>query len=499
MSGSLFKKQYFRYAFTILICTILLGASIIGLCTQYYKETIESDLSISAKLGASSIAEDLEQHRGMYVITENIVNKFRTISTASGSTVVFCDAEGLIRICSDERCDHINRTIPEQYLTQVTARGWTSGIGDPDGIFEGIRQYMYGVPVEYNDMVYGFVYVFTPFRALYGFLAKIGVIYLTSVAGMLLVASIIVFVETKSLVAPLTEMTRAAKAFSEGDFSKRVSVDSDDEIGELARGFNSMADSLVEMEKSRSSFVANVSHELRTPMTTIGGYIDGILDGTIPRERQTEYLNIALSEVKRLSRLTTELLNMSKIEAGEREASISVHNVWDTILNVLFSCEQRINQKNIQIAGLEPDDPAYVLCDPDMLHQVIYNLVDNAIKFTPENGEISVTVTPEDSTTKVVIRNTGDGIEPEDLPRIFDRFYKGDKSRALDRTGTGLGLYIVKTLVGIMGGEITVYSEKGSFTSFEIVLRNPETPSESEPEKEAPKKLWGKRNVAKEQ
>ena len=481
------------------MCTILLGASIIGLCTQYYKETVESDLSITAKLGASSVVDDLEQHYGRYVITDTIENKFRMISTASGSTVIFCDAEGQIRICSDSECSHINSVIPKKLLEQVAARGWTSGVGDPDGLFGGIRQYLYGTPVEFGGVVYGFVFVFTPFRALYGFLAKIGVIYLTSVAGMLMVASIIVYIETKSLVAPLTEMTRAAKAFSEGDFSKRVSVDSDDEIGELARGFNSMADSLVEMERSRSSFVANVSHELRTPMTTIGGYIDGILDGTIPRERQTEYLNIALSEVKRLSRLTTELLNMSKIEAGEREAAISVHNLWDTILNVMFSCEQRINQKNIQIEGLNPDDPAYVLCDPDMLHQVIYNLVDNAIKFTPENGEISVTVTPADTTTKVVIRNTGDGIEPEDLPRIFDRFYKGDKSRALDRTGTGLGLYIVKTLVGIMGGEITVYSEKGSFTSFEIVLKNPETPSEKTPEKEAPKKLWGKRNAAKEQ
>ena len=500
MKSSLFKKQYLRYAFTILICTIVLGASIIGLCTQYFKDTVETDLSISAKLGASAIYDELEEHNGFYVITENIENKFRMISSTSGGTILYCDPDGTIRICSDISCDHTTHKMPERYLTQVKARGWTTDVSDVDDLFDGRSQYMYGVPVEIGGILYGFVFAFNPFRLLYGFLAKIGIIYLTSVVGMLIVASIIVYIETKSLVDPLTEMTKAAKAFSEGDFSKRVSVDSDDEMGELARGFNSMADSLVEMEKARSSFVANVSHELRTPMTTIGGYIDGILDGTIPRERQTEYLNIALSEVKRLSRLTTELLNMSKIEAGEIEASITVHNVWDTVLNVLFSNEQRIDAKNITISGLNADEPSYVMCDADMLHQVIYNLVDNAIKFTPENGEISVRVEPKGQKTEIEIRNTGAGIDADDIPRVFDRFYKGDKSRALDRTGTGLGLYIVKTLVNIMGGDITADSEKGSYTSFTVVLNNPPEPEAKEaPEKEPAKKLWGKKNVSKEQ
>ncbi|MGI5888090.1 MAG: HAMP domain-containing sensor histidine kinase [Oscillospiraceae bacterium] len=477
----LLKKLYLRYAFTILICTVILGASMMGLCVQYFGQSIKNDLGISARLGASTMAEELSDTGGLYVLSDEIESKFAVIGSASENTVFFCDTEGTVKLCSDlGNCVHKEKGVPQSALSRIVSDGYVSGQGMLNEEFTGGPQYFYGVPLVIDDTLYGFVFAMAPVRVLYGFMAKIGVIYLISVCAMLLIASCIVYAETKNLVKPLTEMQAAAKALSEGDFTVRVTeTDADDEIGDLARSFNKMADSLRDLEESRSSFVANVSHELRTPMTTIGGYIDGILDGTIPKDQQEHYLKIVLSEVKRLSRLTTELLNLSKIEAGEREPNIVVHNVWDTIVNVMLSCEQRISEKSIHVPDFNADEPAYVMCDPDMFHQVIYNLVDNAIKFTPEKGEIKVTVNPMEETTSIEIRNTGAGIAPEDLGRIFDRFYKGDKSRAMDRTGTGLGLYIVKKLVNIMNGKIYAASTQGEYAAFTVILQNPKKEEES--------------------
>ena len=213
---------------------------------------------------------------------------------------------------------------------------------------------------------------------------------------------------------------------------------------------------------------ANVSHELRTPMTTIAGFIDGILDGTIPPEKQTYYLKIVSDEVKRLSRMVRTMLDLSRIDSGELRLRVQRFDLMDTILTTLISFEKRIEEKNIQILGLEDAQSLQIDGDPDMIHQVVYNLVENAVKFVDPDGYIQMRITDMSDRTVVAIQNSGQGIPADELSLIFDRFYKADKSRSQDKNGMGLGLYLVRTIVKLHGGDITVRSVVGEFCEFEF-------------------------------
>ena len=261
-------------------------------------------------------------------------------------------------------------------------------------------------------------------------------------------------------------MADATRSYASGDFSPRIDIERNDEIGELATAFNTMAGSLAQLESSRRSFVANVSHELKTPMTTIGGFIDGILDGTIPAMEQEYYLDIVSKEVKRLSRIVVSMLNLSKIEAGQLEMNFTNVNLSDMVLSTLLNFEKKISDGKIDIRGIEYLGAHYVRADSDMLGQVIYNLVDNAVKFTPEHGYISVNITENDGFIETAVTNSGTGVAPEELSRIFERFYKVDKSRSYDAKSTGLGLYIVKSILDLHGGSVSATSEEGRFTRF---------------------------------
>ena len=249
----------------------------------------------------------------------------------------------------------------------------------------------------------------------------------------------------------------------------RVPVESVDEIGMLAASINEMATSLAELEMSSRSFTANVSHELKTPMTTISGFIDGILDGTIPEEKHRHYLTIVSEEVKRLSRLVKAMLQLAKIEAGERQIIPHQFDIHDTVIQTLFAFEQSIESKELEIRGLDVDK-IMVEADEDLIHQVVYNLVDNAVKFTNVGGYIEFDFNSDDRMVYVAVRNSGDGIPENELNRLFDRFYKTDRSRSLDKNGVGLGLYIVRTVIGLHGGEIRARSKQGEFTEFEFSI-----------------------------
>jgi signal transduction histidine kinase len=227
-----------------------------------------------------------------------------------------------------------------------------------------------------------------------------------------------------------------------------------------------MAVSLSSEEEARRSFVANVSHELKTPMTTISGFVDGILDGTIPPEKHAHYLQIVSGEVKRLSRLVRSMLDLSRIDSGQLKLHPVSFDFTQAVCASLLSFEQQIEQKQLTVEGLEDCEPQTVCGDFDLLQQVVYNLLENAVKFTNEGGTLSVRLYRETGRTFLSIRNTGEGIPSTELPHIFERFYKSDRSRSLDKSGTGLGLYLVKTIVNLHGGEITVQSVPHEYCEF---------------------------------
>ncbi len=295
-------------------------------------------------------------------------------------------------------------------------------------------------------------------------------IYLICAIVPLIIIFLSLYIMTYRMNKPLKLMSEAAHAMSKGNFSKRIPVTSDDEIGELAASFNKMTNSLARLEETRKSFIANVSHEMRTPMTTIGGFIDGIIDGTIEPEKQNYYLNIASQEVRRLSRMIQSMLNLSRLESSEFVLKSDSFDLREQILSVVISQERRIEEKHIEIKGLDTIPSVTVTADKDLIYQAVYNLVDNAIKFVDDGGYILFSISVDDSGVGFTITNSGAGIPRADLPFIFDRFYKLDKSRSVNKNSMGLGLYIVKTIIKNHGGTISVASKENEFTSFKFIL-----------------------------
>ena len=333
------------------------------------------------------------------------------------------------------------------------------------------------VEMPQGEGIIAFCYISTPATFISGLPVTFLQVFLTAAAIMLVIVIIFVATMSYSMAKPLRQMSSAAKKFAVGDFSARVEVNSDDEIGELANAFNYMADSLSSSEGMRRTFISNVSHELKTPMTTIAGFIDGMLDGTIPPERQPHYMKIVSNEVKRLSRLVTSMLSLSRIDRGELRVSPQKFDLFSMLITILASYEQKIVEKKLHITGLEDFKSITVFADPDLMYQVIYNLIENAVKFTNEGGTLHFGVEETRYDTSVSISNTGPGIPPEDIRFIFDRFYKTDKSRSIDKKGMGLGLFIAKTIMRLHGGDIFVESRVNELTTFTIRLPRAENRS----------------------
>lgn len=291
---------------------------------------------------------------------------------------------------------------------------------------------------------------------------------------VLLAALIAAYFITERTVYPLRRMRKAARDFASGKFDERVTVQGKDEVAELAVAFNQMADSLETLETMRSSFIASVSHDLRTPMTTIAGFIDGIRDGVIPPEQQEHYLEIVSLEVRRLSRLVTQLLDLSRIQAGDRKFVMKQFDICEMARVILISLEKAIDEKHLDVAFLCEEDRMTVNADHDAIYQVLYNICHNAIKFSREGGRLSIRIEgAKDRKVQISVFNEGEGIPAEDLPFVFERFYKGDKSRSLDKTGVGLGLFISKTIIAAHEERIWVESEQGKSCEFFFTLPRP--------------------------
>ncbi len=338
-------------------------------------------------------------------------------------------------------------------------------VGYLGGLYEE-RHYTAAVPIHKDGRILGYVFASSPANVFVQTIRSNLRIYLYSVLGALAFSLIFVWAMTERFVRPLRQMAAASHSFAQGDFSVRVKVKGKDEVAQLGEELNNMAVSLSSVEMMRRSFIANVSHELKTPMTTIAGFIDGMLDGTIPPEKQSHYMKIVSDEVKRLSRLVRSMLDLSRIDSGELKMNAVNMDLTEIVGSVLVSSEQRIEQKRLTITGLEDCERHEICGDYDLMNQVLYNLLDNAIKFTNEGGNIDVRIYQENGRAHVCIRNSGDGIPPEEMPRIFERFYKSDRSRSLDKNGVGLGLYIVYTVIRLHGGEIAVRSKQGEYTEF---------------------------------
>lgn len=326
--------------------------------------------------------------------------------------------------------------------------------------------------VEYLDIGSARYYLMLlyPVDKLDHFSQSLMVVLIVAVLLIGLVAAPLLYLNTYQLLKPVMDITHAAEAYAKGDFSVRLQPHGDSELDYLAATLNRMADLIDRNERSRKNFVSNVSHELKTPMTTIGGFVDGILDGAIPPERSKEYLQVVSSEVQRMTRLIHSMLNISKFEEGTLTPNFQKLDVTALMIQTLLLFEQKAEAKRLSVEGLEEAAPVTVEADRDLMQQVFYNLTENAIKFVNEGGTLSVAFETGEQSAEIHLRNTGEGLSESEMAHIFERFYKTDASRGKDTTGVGLGLSIVSRIVTLHNGTVTVKSVPQEYTEFVITL-----------------------------
>jgi signal transduction histidine kinase len=282
----------------------------------------------------------------------------------------------------------------------------------------------------------------------------------------------------RGMTQPLRDMAAAARRMETGDYSVRVHTRSRDEVGQLATAFNRMSAELMTLEQSRRDLVANVSHELKTPITAIRAHLENVLDGVERAEPAT--LAVMLGQVERLGRLVDQLLELSKLESGEVALQPEPVALRPIVEQLFSEIGVAIPGRELAIRDEVPDDLPPVLADPERLHQVLFNLVDNALRFTPEGGTVTVSASVQDRAVHVAVADTGSGIAPEHLPRLFERFYRVDHGRAREEGGTGIGLAIARSVVEAHGGTIVAESVlgRGSVFRFDLPLAREAAPVE---------------------
>lgn len=459
--------QYFGICLSIiLVSTTLLGSLFFFLSARYFQQ--EQYQLLNLRLGqAVSFIESKATPARTEETFEKFSETYHLLSQSLGVSFVFFDQQGHSVSSQPYEKDSLPERIdlPEPVINELNE----TGIYQQTAHFESSTWYSAGEPIILEGETTGYLFVFESSELLKNYLNHLVKVFLLADLLVLAASSLILLWFVTRMVRPLREMAEIARAYGKGDFSNKITLNRTDEIGELASALNSMGTDLALLEESRRSFVANVSHELRTPMTSIVGFIDGILDGAIPENEQTKYLHIVSEEAKRLARMVQSMLQLSRIEAGELSISCSNFSVDSLLLPILLSFEGTIQKKQVQIIGLDQTNIT-LYADRDLIYQVFYNLIENAVKFVNDGGEIRFESSVLPKAIKLSVVNTGAGLSKEERLQVFNRFYKTDRSRGLDRTGVGLGLNIVQKIVQLHEGTVEVFSQKGKYTGFQLTF-----------------------------
>ena len=469
------RSVYFKNfaAVMVLFCLsfAILGAAFAGMSYSFIiKERSQGMLDSAGTAGVMlrSYAQQWDtgydgiDMRSMLTLTADI----------AGYHMLITDGHGQIVNCSDREvtCGHTSLSVPAAAVSAINTHGKFQGVTDLGGVFSAPR-FVVGAAIPAGPSQ-AYIFVSDSAGRMGGIWRSFARIFLAAAAIVVVLSFITAYWVVRKMSRPIKEMSDAARSYSQGDFSPRVHTEGrQDEVGELAEAFNVMADSLERSEQSRRDLIANVSHELKTPMTTIAGFADGILDGTIPPEKEREYLEVVSAETKRLSRLVRGMLDMSQLQSvTPMELSSRSFDLLEVCCQSLLSLESKITSRNLDVETVLPEEPIYAVGDGDAITQVVHNLLDNAAKFADPGSVLTLKLWREDGKAYVSVSNRGETIPKEELPLIFERFHKTDRSRSQDRDGVGLGLYIVKTILDSHRGNIFVTSRDG-LTTFIFCLR----------------------------
>ena len=462
-----------RRQIALILCVLAVALLLMGIFFRMFLNRSLYKSRIEALEQTAEASEFLVNAYAMgYLTAMELRLDLAVAADSSGSDILVCSEDGTVILCGDhlQGCSHMGKRISH---------------GAVNRILDGQRDVSVAVSSLYGDRR---IAVATPIKDGFGRVSGILLVSMESSNAMELSAKALrIFIVsalavlgaavlatpflTRRETRPIQNLATAAREIAHGNLETRVPTgNSNEEIEELSVAFNNMAVSLRHAETVRQEFVANVSHELKTPMTTISGYLDGMLDGTIPPEKHGYYMELVSTEVRRLSRLVRNMLDVSRLrDQGIPADKMGEFDICETAGQALLSFEQRINKKNLEVDVQFPDVGLSVYGANDLITQVLYNLIDNAVKFADTEGILSIHIQRQGAKAVVTVGNTGPTIPPAELPLVFDRFHKTDKSRSTDRDGAGLGLYIVKTIILAHGQDVYVTSREGR-TEFTFTL-----------------------------
>lgn len=475
---SFFFKNYVSHVVLIVLAFAIAGSMFYYQMGSYALKTKQDELHTTVK----SLAEQtkLMQQSDSQDFLDFYMLSVARIAKEDEITVLVTDEQGVVTLIAGT--DGRAVLSPGYFIApaaaqQIRTTGSYAAVGTM-GVFTEASTYSVGTGVtDENGQLTGMVFVSTKDASVAGMIRHSTQTLVLILLATLTVALLLSFMISQHMTRPLGVIAAAAKEFAAGNFEVRVPEDNHCyEIDELAVSFNNMARDLDQLEELTRGFISNVSHEFKTPMTTIGGFVDGMIDGTIPPEQYDKYLHIIAEETRRLSRMVGRMLDAAKIQSGELLLSPAPFDFTEMTSQIILSFEQKIERKGLAVE-CELTDRLMVMGDRDHLYRAVYNLVDNAVKFVDAGGKLTLHAYPDGDFCRFSIRNTGAGISDEDLPHVFDRFYKADKSRSMDKTGAGLGLYIVKNIINLHGGEISVCSHDGETKfAFTLPLAPPQLP-----------------------
>ena len=476
MFKSLFVKYVLVFMLIILISFSLVVGVISAIIAQYSEqakvEIMERAASSSALFLENKLASEMSGELGSLLERESAdVSSMLTVASSPSNdlTLLLVDRDGRVLLAAgkDE-----SRILDDAYVPKALLQG--DQLVDKTtmaGVMEGERAICTRSLYDAEGDLCGAIFVCADSMMLTDLLRLIIKAIVVAILWLLLAALVAVYLISDRVVSPLKEISRATKSFASGKFDTRVPVRGRDEIAELAVAFNSMAEAMDNYETMRNTFMSNVSHDLRSPMTSISGFIDGILDGVIPPEKHHYYLQIVSLEIHRLSRLVSSILDLSRIQAGERKFTMARFDICEMGREILISFEQKINERRLEVDFYCDEERMWVVADRDAIYQILYNLCDNAIKFSADGSLLQIRIAwQKNRKVTVSVYNEGQGIAPSDLPYVFERFYKSDKSRGLNKTGVGLGLFISKTIIDAHNESIWVESEFGKNCCFHFTL-----------------------------
>ncbi|MCD7725362.1 MAG: ATP-binding protein [Clostridiales bacterium] len=461
MRKTLYLKFILAYIIFGLFGFVVVATFVSNMTMDHLKKETADSLYKEATLIANTYASDLYNNE---TSLETVKAQLDALDTYLNATIWIINPSGRMILDSSSPVDVENEVVVENFDPTITAGSYYT-VGN---FFDTFDENMLSVfaPITSDYKVKGYVVIHSSISSIQTETDQLLNISYIMLLILFLLSLIILIFFTEIVYIPLRKITVATEQYASGNMHYEFTVESEDEMGYLAATLSYMASEIARSEDDQKKFVANVSHDFRSPLTSIKGYLEAMIDGTIPPEMHEKYLTIVLNETERLTKLTNSLLTLNNLNTKGMMLNKTDFDINTIIRNVAASFEGTCRKKMIAIELVLTGDEMYVVADMDKIQQVLYNLLDNAIKFSHHNSVIKLETTEKHSKIFVSVKDNGIGIPKDDLKLIWDRFYKSDLSRGKDKKGTGLGLSITKEIIRSHGEHINVISTEGVGTEF---------------------------------